>query len=95
MGIEVFRLRIVSKRQITIPQRMLNVLRLAEGDELQIHVDTDASKIVLAEARTSIPTDLFTPEIEQELNTRENQMRDTQRRKVRASELKPTMKSVG
>ncbi len=37
---ELFRfLKIASKRQVTVPQRLLNLLHLVEGDE--IHIETE------------------------------------------------------
>jgi len=35
---QLFRLKIVSKRQATIPQRLMDILGLSQGDELQVHV---------------------------------------------------------
>jgi bifunctional DNA-binding transcriptional regulator/antitoxin component of YhaV-PrlF toxin-antitoxin module len=36
---ELFRVRIAGKRQMTIPQRMMNVIGIEEGDELQFTVE--------------------------------------------------------
>lgn len=35
---ETFNLKIASKRQVTLPVRLLDILRVAEGDVLQIEV---------------------------------------------------------
>jgi bifunctional DNA-binding transcriptional regulator/antitoxin component of YhaV-PrlF toxin-antitoxin module len=64
----LFRLRIAGKRQVTIPQRMLDVLHLSEGDELQILVE--GNKITGARACVMAPSDLFPPEILAKLKAR-------------------------
>ena len=83
---ETFRLKIVSKRQITVPQRMLNLLHLSEGDELQI--DVANNQIQTARALKAVPTDLFSPEMFRRLEEREAQMRNAPGEKIDAAELK-------
>jgi antitoxin component of MazEF toxin-antitoxin module len=46
---ELFRLRIEAERKTTIPQHLLNLLRLREGDELR--VVTEGQKLLRVESR--------------------------------------------
>ena len=71
---ELFRLKIAGKRQVTLPQRMLNALRLEEGDELRIEVVD--GQIKLAEACKSVPTKLFNPQVLEDLNNRKREMEE-------------------
>jgi len=43
---DLFRLKLVSKRQVTIPQRLMDLIGLQIGDE--IHIKTSGGKIVQA-----------------------------------------------
>ena len=83
---ERFRLKIVSKRQVTIPQRMLNLLHLSEGDELQIEVSD--SRIQEVRTLKAVPTDLFTPEVLAKLSEREAEIRDGKKIKIDVAELR-------
>lgn len=83
---ETFRLKIGAKRQTTLPQRMLGLLHLTEGDELQ--VDVANNQIQNCRALKAVPTDLFTPEILESLNRREAEMRAGRATKVDASRLR-------
>lgn len=65
---ELFRLRIASKRQITVPQRLMNALNLVEGDELRVTVNNKRIESVVP--HTSVPADLVTPEMEATLERR-------------------------
>jgi len=87
---EMFRLKIVSKRQVTIPQRMLNLLHLSEGDELQIEVGD--SRIQQVRTLKAVPTDLFTPEVLAKLNEREAEIRDGKKIKIDVAELRNQVK---
>jgi antitoxin component of MazEF toxin-antitoxin module len=82
---ELFRLKIASKRQVTMPQRLLNVLNLAEGDE--IRVTTENGSIVGCEPFKMIPASLFTPEILSQLSKREAEMATSARTPVNPAEL--------
>lgn len=69
---ELFRLKIAAKRQVTLPQRLLNQLQLSEGDEIRLEVAD--GQIVSVEACKVVPTRLFTPEIREQLAEREAEM---------------------
>jgi len=66
---EIFRLKIVSKRQVTLPARLLEVLHLKEGDELEI--GTDGVAINFVRPLKLVPTSLFSREILRQLDERE------------------------
>jgi len=51
---ELFRLRIEAERKTTIPQHLLNLLRLREGDELRIV--TGDQKLLRVESRRNSQT---------------------------------------
>ena len=85
-----FRLKIVSKRQVTIPQRMLNLLHLSEGDELQIEVDD--SRILNVRTLKAIPTDLFSSEVLAKLSEREAEIRDGKKIKIDVADLRNQVK---
>ena len=51
--LDLFRLKLVSKRQVTIPQRVLDLLGLQQGDE--IHIKISNGKIVQAYAVNVTP----------------------------------------
>ena len=69
---ELFRIKIASKRQMTAPQRLLNLLRLGEGDEIQLEVEN--GQIVNIEACKVVPTRLFSPDVLSQLAAREMEM---------------------
>lgn len=69
---ELFRLKIASKRQVTIPQRLLNLLNLTEGDEIRIEVE-DGS-IGHVEPCKVVPTKLFTRDVLDQLAAREREI---------------------
>ena len=69
---DIFRLKIVSKRQITIPQILMMKLHLAEGDELEIEVRDDT--IVAVRPLKLVPTQLFTSDMLQKLQRRAEKM---------------------
>jgi len=83
---ETFRLKIGAKRQATLPQRMLNLLHLAEGDELQ--VDVANNQIQTVRALKAVPTDLFTPEVLERLNQREAEINAGKAAKVDLADLR-------
>lgn len=57
---ELFRLRIAAKRQVTVPQRLMNLLGLDEGDELRVTFDdNEITKVV---PFTSVPAHFVTDE---------------------------------
>ena len=69
---DFFRLKIVSKRQVTLPQLLLEKLHLREGDELELEVE-DGS-IVAVRALKLVPTDFFSDKILQQLEVRSKSM---------------------
>ena len=77
---ELFRLKIVGKRQITLPPRMMNALKLDEGDELQVEVWNGQIKAV--RPLKLVPTDLFTPDLLSKLNEREMEVQSGNRTAV-------------
>lgn len=70
---ELFRLRVASKRQVTVPQRLLNVLKITEGDEIQIEVDSTTGRILAAEPCKAVPNSFVTPELLAAIEERERQ----------------------
>ena len=82
---ELFRLRIASKRQVTVPQRLKNLLGLSEGDELQIELTGNQIEI---RACKVVPTHLFSPEIVAALEAREREIQSGKGRHLEPSELR-------
>ena len=66
---ELFRLKIAAKRQLTLPQRLLSVLNLAEGDEIQVRVED--GQIVSAQPCKPVPTAFLPNDLLSKLKTRE------------------------
>jgi len=66
---ELFRLKIGSKRQVTVPQRLLSLLNLVEGDEIQVTVEN--GQIESTQAYKSVPTALLSEEIISKIKARE------------------------
>jgi len=60
---DLFRLKIVSKRQITVPQRLMDLLGLKQGDEIQLKV-ANGKIVQVAPVR-------ITPEMEMESDAEE------------------------
>lgn len=83
---ELFRMKIASKRQVTIPQRMLNLLHLNEGDELQIEIVD--GKIYQTRTLKSVPTDLFTAEDLDIISQHEAEIAKGNRIKIDVASLK-------
>jgi antitoxin component of MazEF toxin-antitoxin module len=69
---ELFRMRIAAKRQMTVPQRLLDVLSLAEGDELQVEVAN--GQIVATRAYKAVPIALLSPTLLSEIVREEQRM---------------------
>ncbi len=88
---ELFRLRIASKRQITVPQRLMNVLGLSEGDELQIEVK--GNQINEVRPCKVVPTHLFSSEIVAALQAREREIRSGKGKHLEPSDLKQPSKT--
>jgi AbrB family looped-hinge helix DNA binding protein len=82
---ELFRLRIASKRQITVPQRMMNLLGLSEGDELQIEVK--GNQISAVRPCKVVPTHLFSSEIVAALEAREKEIKSGKGKRLELAEL--------
>jgi bifunctional DNA-binding transcriptional regulator/antitoxin component of YhaV-PrlF toxin-antitoxin module len=82
---ELFRLRIASKRQITVPQRLMNVLGLSEGDELQ--VELKGNQISDVRPCKVVPTHLFSSEIVAALEAREREIQSGKGKRLKLSEL--------
>ena len=68
---EIFKLRVVSRRQVTLPSRVLDLLHLREGDILEISVEEDSIK---GRGLRLVPANLFTPEILEQLQKREEEI---------------------
>lgn len=58
---ELFRLRIAAKRQMTVPQRLMNIFDLEAGDELQLTVENKVITTVVP--YKCVPAHLVTPEV--------------------------------
>jgi bifunctional DNA-binding transcriptional regulator/antitoxin component of YhaV-PrlF toxin-antitoxin module len=69
---ELFRLKIASKRQMTAPQRLLDVLGLNEGDEIQIEIAE--GQIVDVHPCKAVPTRMLTEELLSKIKEREERM---------------------
>src|SRR5256885_35553 len=82
---ELFRLRIASKRQVTIPQRLMNVLGLSEGDELQVLVK--GNQINEVRACKVVPTHLFSSDVIAALEAREKEIKEGKASELNTSEL--------
>jgi bifunctional DNA-binding transcriptional regulator/antitoxin component of YhaV-PrlF toxin-antitoxin module len=70
---EVFRLKIASKRQVTLPQKLVSTLHLQEGDEIEIV--TQGTNVIHFRAMKLVPTSFFTEEIVQKLKQREEELK--------------------
>jgi AbrB family looped-hinge helix DNA binding protein len=69
---DFFRLKIVSKRQVTIPHLMLEKLHLREGDELEVEIDDGV--IVAVKPLKLVPTDFFSDHMLHKLEERSRSM---------------------
>lgn len=70
---EVFRLKIASKRQVTLPQELVSTLHLQEGDEIEIV--TQGPNVIDFRPMKLVPTSFFTEEILQKLERREEELK--------------------
>ncbi len=69
---ESFRLKIASKRQVTLPLKLVSNLHLQEGDEIEIV--TEGSNVVHVRPMKLVPTSFFTEEVLRKLGQREREM---------------------
>ncbi len=69
---DFFRLKLVSKRQVTIPQLMLEKLHLQEGDELEFEIENGS--IVAVRPMKLVPTDFFNESMLRKLQERSRSM---------------------
>lgn len=69
---DFYRLKIVSKRQITLPQMLLEKLHLREGDELEVEVED--GNIVAVRPLKLVPVDFFNDTILHQLEERSKSM---------------------
>jgi bifunctional DNA-binding transcriptional regulator/antitoxin component of YhaV-PrlF toxin-antitoxin module len=68
---EAYRMRIADRRQVMLPQRMLDVLGLEVGDEFGIEVSEGGARVI---AYKRVRSDLMTPEIQRMLDEREREV---------------------
>jgi bifunctional DNA-binding transcriptional regulator/antitoxin component of YhaV-PrlF toxin-antitoxin module len=64
---EQFKLQIGAKRQVTLPVRLLELLALEEGSEIQIYVDKEHATLV---PMVSVPRHLVSRALLQEMESR-------------------------
>ena len=69
---DYFRVKIVSKRQVTLPQLMLRDLHLEEGDELEFEVES--GKIRAVRALKVVPAEYFPPDVLEMIRQRRQEM---------------------
>ena len=69
---ELFRLRIAAKRQMTAPQRLMELLHLSEGDEIQLEVAD--GQIIDARPCKPIPTALLSEDLLTEIKKQERRI---------------------
>jgi bifunctional DNA-binding transcriptional regulator/antitoxin component of YhaV-PrlF toxin-antitoxin module len=65
---ELYRMRIADRRQVTLPQRLLDRLGIEIGDEIGIAMSEHGQRVI---GFKGIQTDLLTPEIQRMLDERE------------------------
>jgi len=68
---EKFALRVASKRQVTLPARLLELLRLSEGDVLELAVEGNR---VTGRGMKLVPSDFFNEKMLEELEEQENSL---------------------
>jgi bifunctional DNA-binding transcriptional regulator/antitoxin component of YhaV-PrlF toxin-antitoxin module len=78
---DFFRLKLVSKRQITVPQLMLEKLRMQEGDELEFQIEEGS--IVAVRPLKLVPTEFFSESMLRKLEERSRSMDAGQRAHAR------------
>jgi len=69
---DFFRVKIAGKRQVTLPQLMLNQLGVREGDELEFTVAEGLIRAV--RPFRLVPLDYFTPDVRRILETQAEEM---------------------
>ncbi|MGD0990711.1 MAG: AbrB/MazE/SpoVT family DNA-binding domain-containing protein [Candidatus Sulfotelmatobacter sp.] len=69
---EVFRIRVAARRQVTLPEELMRLLRIDEGDTLEISVEKNA--ISGGYGLKLAPTSLFDDDLIARLHERENQI---------------------
>ena len=70
---ESFRLKIASKRQVTLPHKLVSNLHLQEGDEIEIV--TEGPNVVDFRPMKLVPISFFTEEVLQKLEQREQEIK--------------------
>ena len=70
--IHTFRMKIVSKRQITVPQELLDYLHIREGDYLEF-IAEDGKEVRVSALRLA-PTDFFSEKVLSKLDQRERDL---------------------
>jgi bifunctional DNA-binding transcriptional regulator/antitoxin component of YhaV-PrlF toxin-antitoxin module len=68
---ERFTLKVASKRQVTIPGRLLELLHIGEGDVIELVVERGS---FTGRGLKLVPSSLFTDEVLEELKQRENSL---------------------
>ncbi len=91
---DFYRLKIVSKRQITLPQLMLEKLHLQEGDELEVEVED--GNILAVRPLKLVPADFFTDTMLRQLQERSKSMDAGHKtREVKVQVVKLSGKGLG
>jgi AbrB family looped-hinge helix DNA binding protein len=80
--IQSFKVKVVAKRQVTIPKQLLDLLRIGEGDYLEF-VGEEGKKELRVSGLTLAPTNLFSDEVLTKLDQRERDIERGRRREVR------------
>jgi bifunctional DNA-binding transcriptional regulator/antitoxin component of YhaV-PrlF toxin-antitoxin module len=70
---DTFRLKVAARRQVTLPPRALELLRLDEGDVLEISIEGSS---FTGRGLKLVPTNLFTPELLDQLHKREREIEE-------------------
>jgi bifunctional DNA-binding transcriptional regulator/antitoxin component of YhaV-PrlF toxin-antitoxin module len=70
---ETFRVKVAARRQVTLPQELLELLHLGEGDVLELCVEGGSFR---GRGLRLVPTDIFTPELLRQIREREQEMTD-------------------
>jgi len=66
---KIFRMKIVAKRQVTIPTELLKSLRIREGDYLEVQAE-DGKKVLKLRGLTLAPTSYFSKDVLRKLHNR-------------------------
>ena len=89
---QTFKMKVVAKRQVTVPTRLLELLHIHEGDYLEVVVESGKRELTLRGLALA-PTSYFSDEVLKKLSAREADIRQGKYRELEDASKLPAARA--